>query len=123
MDFHDSLQGVLHDCSAAGGPCGRNTNAEWERLGRAFSEILGTCKWHVAFIQHVFLALVFLEPLVVGKRNPNQFVPAFYDARFDLYSFGLDIFFTLDVHFARNGFSFLKSCFIEGNPDLTFGMS
>ena len=122
MNLHNGLQSVLNDCSAPSGSSGRNTYAERERLCRPFSEILGTCQREVTFIEHVFFALVFLEPLVVGKRNPDQFVPAFNNARFDLDPLGLNILFAFNVHFASDRFSFLIGCLVECYPDLTLRM-
>lgn len=77
----------------------------------------------VAFVEVVFFALVFLEPLVVGECDPDKFVPAFYDACFDLDSFGLDVFFTFYVDFACDSFSFLEGCLVEGYPYLALRMS
>ena len=122
MNFHDSLESVLDDCSASSGSSRRNPDAERERLCWTFSEILGSGQWEVSFVEHVFFSLIFLEPLVVGECDPDKFVPAFDNARFDLYPLRLDVLFALDVHLTSNSFSFLEGCLVECNPDLTLGM-
>ena len=122
MNFHDCLESVLDDCSASSGSSRRNSNAERERLCWTFTKILGSGQREVAFVEHVFFSLIFLEPLVVGKCYPDKFVPAFNHACFDLYPFRLDILLALDVHLAGNGFPFLEGCLVECDPDLALWM-
>ena len=122
MNFHDSLESVLKDRSSSSSSSGRNPDAERERLCWTLTEILSARQREVSFIEHVFFSLVFLEPLVVGECNPDQFVPALNNACFNLYPFGLNVLFALNVYLASNRFSFLEGCLIECNPDLTLGM-
>jgi hypothetical protein len=76
----------------------------------------------IAFIENILFSLVFLEALVIGQRHPDQLIPAFDNARFDLYSFGLDVFLAFNVDLARDCFSFLKGCLVEGHPYLALWM-
>ena len=122
MNLHYGFERVLNDCSTTGCSGGRDSDAERECLGWAFSKVGGTCQLFVALVEHVFLSLVFLEPLVVGKRDPDQFIPAFDNPCFYLYSFGLDVLFTFDVYLASDGLSFLEGRLVEVDPDLTFRM-
>ena len=118
MNLHDSLEGVLDDSSSSSRSGGRNPDAERERLCWTFTKILGSGQREVPFVEHVFFSLIFLEPLVVWECDPDKFVPAFNHACFDLYPFGLDVLFALNVDLAGDGFSFLEGCFVERDPDL-----
>jgi hypothetical protein len=78
---------------------------------------------NITLVEIVCPALVLLDPLVVWESDPDHLIPAFNHARLHLHSFGLDVFFCLDVYLAYNRLSLLESGLVETDPYLAPWMS
>jgi hypothetical protein len=67
--------------------------------------------------ENIFDPMHFLNPLIVGKRNPNRFLVSLEHSCFHGDSFALYVLVSFDVDLSNDPFSFSKGRLVKSYPD------